>query len=248
MNHRASLHGPLCALVASLAVGAMGCLQELDTGAASSSGSSVLVQDAGVGANAGGDCNANGSCTSCDAGSFKQWAAGGGSFCQPIAFFTPAINLVNDNQNGQATDPCIKTQQESMQIRQTYCAGCHGSGAATYDFVLDDKKLTCTPSLANKTWSDGTPKRFIVPGNPERSWLYLRARVGLADSQSVAGMPPPGGAGLDAPLRPSISEIGILRAWIYCLAGSPLPGGPNSGCPGSPQDSPDAGANWGDGG
>jgi hypothetical protein len=217
---------------------AMACFQEINTGAASGApavaGNSTVSTDASGsppedgGCNANGcGCNAAGTCTvnDCDAGTpacpgsapcFLQYGAGGGSFCQPVNEMTPPIDLNSDLDDAanMVTDPCTPAERDSLAIRTTYCAPCHGGGGAHsggFDFVLDDNKLVS--AVTSAPTPDGGVWRFVVPGDCDDSYVYYR----ISKSQ----MPPPGNP------APTISDLSVLRTWINCLAGSPL--GPNGG-------------------
>ena len=57
------------------------------------------------------------------------------------------------------------------------------------------------------------PARFLVPGDPDHSRIYLRTLHGE--------MPPPDIIGLPANPRPSVSDLSVLRHWIEsCVAPS----------------------------
>jgi hypothetical protein len=124
-----------------------------------------------------------------------------------IALDTPAIDL----PDGSTTDPCVLTTLQATEILRTNCAGCHGGGPGEnrgeFDFILDFDKLKVARSK-----STGMP-RFVVPGFPEASRVYLR----IARRE----MPPPQPLGLPPLPRPTVSDISVLYEWIASCLGPP---------------------------
>ncbi len=125
----------------------------------------------------------------------------------PFLQQTPAIYLPD---GGTTTDPCVDVEAVSMSIRQTYCAGCHGPGTGAgqggFDYVMDD------PSLLGSTTTSATFPRFVVPGDPSHSYLY----VSIASGQ----MPPASMAGAPANPVPTASDLSVLYGWILaCCPG-----------------------------
>jgi hypothetical protein len=125
----------------------------------------------------------------------------------PFAFFDDKGQLV------MSDTPCDATRVQATTILTKYCAGCHGgrtpgerAGSPPFDFVLDPVKLTSTWTL-NTT----PPSLFVVPGDPDHSRLYLRARRGEMPPASETQLP-----------RPSISDLSVLNYWISnCLGKAP---------------------------
>jgi hypothetical protein len=118
----------------------------------------------------------------------------------------PSIAL-DPNDSATTNDPCVKTANDAHGILSTYCGGCHDQGAASsgvprFDFLLDDQKLMST------IWTVGSEqRRFIIAGDPDHSWLYLRPLLGTM---------PPAATDLrnhDYP-RPTVSDLSVLRTWI----------------------------------
>jgi hypothetical protein len=144
-------------------------------------------------------------------------AAGVGTF--PVELQTPPIGLDPNDDTKTTTDPCVATTMQALQIRKTFCAGCHdGSGAlgAPLTFILDDAQLIGSAS------SNG--EMYVVPGDPAHSRIYQRAAI-------FQDMPP---ASTDianaASARPTISDLSVLEQWIICLGAPP----PSNGAGGSP--------------
>ncbi len=126
----------------------------------------------------------------------------------------PTIGLDLDDEGLTTDDPCVKVKQDAHAVLGTYCATCHDQGDASsgvpkFDFVMDEQRLT------QETWTVGAEsRRFLVPGDPDSSWLYLRPLLGT--------MPPiqTDLRNADAP-RPTISDLSVLREWITTCVGPP---------------------------
>jgi hypothetical protein len=76
--------------------------------------------------------------------------------------------------------------------------------------VLDVAQLLMKVSATVDDPDTKQPARFLVPGDPDHSRIYVRAMRGE--------MPPPDVVGLPANPRPSVSDLSVLQAWIaHCL-------------------------------
>jgi hypothetical protein len=134
---------------------------------------------------------------------------------------TPDIELDEEGKR-TTTDPCIPTSEQALAILTKNCAGCHGGGPEAsqgqppFDCVLDFDKLKMRSSESVKDPKNPTQNmRFIAPGDPDDSRLYVR----IVHEE----MPPklPFGITKDYP-RPTTSDISILREWInHCMGSSP---------------------------
>jgi hypothetical protein len=132
----------------------------------------------------------------------------------PFGFFDPNGEIVTSDE------PCDATRAQASAILTKHCADCHGgrtpgerAGNPPFDFVLDPVKLANT-----FTQNTTPPMRFVLPGDPNHSRLYVRARLGE--------MPPP--AQMQLP-RPTVSDVSVLHYWIsYCLGAKPPPAGGGS--------------------
>jgi mono/diheme cytochrome c family protein len=132
----------------------------------------------------------------------------------PFGFYDPSGNIITSDQ------PCDATRAQATAILTKNCADCHGgrtpgerAGNPPFDFVLDPVKLT-------RTYTPNTtpPMLFVVPGDPDHSRLYVRARLGE--------MPPAAQMNLS---RPTVSDISVLHEWISnCLGAKPPPPGGGS--------------------
>jgi hypothetical protein len=141
---------------------------------------------------------------------------------------TPDIEL--DFEGKRTTvDPCVPTSEQARAILTTNCAGCHGGGPTAsqgqppFDSVLDFEKLKMRSSESVKDPKDPTKNmRFVVPGDPDDSRLYVR----IVHEE----MPPklPFGLTVDYP-RPTTSDISVLREWITKCMGASPPSGTGTG-------------------
>jgi hypothetical protein len=132
----------------------------------------------------------------------------------PFEFSDPNGNIVTSDQ------PCDATRTQAIAILTKDCAFCHGgrtpgerAGSPPFDFVLDPVKLT-------RTFTPNTtpPMLFVMPGDPNQSRLYVRARLGEMPPASQAQLP-----------RPTVSDISVLYEWISnCLGAKPPAGGGSS--------------------
>jgi hypothetical protein len=126
----------------------------------------------------------------------------------------PTIGLDPNDDTATTDDPCVKTANDAHHVLATYCAKCHDQGASSqgvprFDFLLDDQ------ALINNIWTvGGEQRRFVVPGDPDHSWIYLRPLYGT--------MPPPS-TDLRNPANPAptLSDLSVLRDWIASCAGGP---------------------------
>lgn len=176
---------------------------------------------------------------------------GGASVAAPgtshtVALDTPPIEL---DDGSSTADPCIATTASAMAVLGHYCAPCHGGsspgarqGQPPFDFVLDVGRLESAVSATVKDPITHEPVRFLVPGDPDHSRIYLRAYKGE--------MPPPDLVGLPPTPRPTVSDLSVLRAWIASCLGAPPAEPGDGGGPGLGGAAPEAGSagTAGDGG
>jgi len=194
------------------------CFQELDTGAASD------PQGAG-----GAEASTPEPDDAASSAGLTPWQICQSPSCDdpngtiPFMQQTPAIYLPD---GGSTTDPCVDVEALSVSIRQTYCASCHGPGTGAgqggFNYVLDD------PSLQGSVTTNATFPRFVVPGDPSQSFLYVSIANGHMPPPSIAGAPP-------NPV-PTASDLSVLYGWIVACfpdAGGYVTGGGSWG-PGPP--------------
>ncbi|MDP9151389.1 MAG: hypothetical protein M3O36_15815 [Myxococcota bacterium] len=210
-----------------------------DNGGSGSSGSSGSQATSGLGS-AGSSRATSGAGGAAASGSSEAGADGGMCqngftidpstgpvFCtdntnggnQPIVTQTPGIELPD---GGSTVNPCDLLEVQSVDIRNKYCAACHGHpglSSAPFHTIMDDRPspdggLSLLTQTAAKLIDDaGSPALLVYPGDPDHSLLYLR----------VAGQTmPPGASSFGQPgsATPNVSEVSLLRSWIQgCLGG-----------------------------
>ena len=136
---------------------------------------------------------------------------------QVIDTQTPGVEL----PDGATTlNPCDLVEQESLAIRQTYCAACHshpGIPSAPFHDMLEDNypngSQTTLPdggptllvTLSGKVHlADGGLASIVAPGDPANSVLLQRILAGT--------MPPV--VGINTLPKPNVSDIALLQAWV----------------------------------
>jgi len=145
-----------------------------------------------------------------------ELAADAGAEVFTTSLDTPPIELAD----GTTTrDPCVATTQQAREILTKYCSECHAppGAAAGFSSVLDFPALITLRSATARDPDDMNQlQRLVIPGEPEKSRLYLRVRNGE--------MPPTRPPSERQVPRPTISSISVLRSWIgSCLAVSSAP-------------------------
>ncbi|MEY2931398.1 MAG: hypothetical protein RL033_2147 [Pseudomonadota bacterium] len=129
---------------------------------------------------------------------------------------TPPIEL---DVEGEVTtrDPCVATTLQAREILTTYCSECHAPPGAAGGFasILDFPTLINARSTTQRDPVTNEAVRLLIPGSPEQSRLYLRARTGE--------MPPRRDPALPQLARPTVSSLSVLRTWISSCVGSAQP-------------------------
>lgn len=128
---------------------------------------------------------------------------------------TPPIEL----DDGTTTrDPCVATTRQARQILTTHCAECHSppGAAAGFSSVLDFPTLITLQSATAKDPGTQDFARLVIPGDPEKSRLYQRAR-----NQEMPPTRPPTERQLP---RPTTSDVSVLRTWIQSCLANPTSG------------------------
>jgi hypothetical protein len=109
------------------------------------------------------------------------------------------------------------------------CTGCHGPSGANGNLTLGGsecvKSSDIVAALVNKASTNGGQFKLVVPGDPDKSWLYLKA----TNKAAAAGCTPTAGVQCNTMLMPQGSatvtltqqEQDDLRQWI--LDGAPAP-------------------------
>jgi hypothetical protein len=130
---------------------------------------------------------------------------------------TPAIGFGAQADAQQTDDPCTATTFHAMATLRAACAPCHGGGPGQnlgqppFDYVLDVSKLLTAVSSTVKDAVTMQPVRFLVPGDPDHSRVYVRMFKREMPPGDVVGLP------LN-PNRPTVSDVSVIRQWIsHCL-------------------------------
>jgi len=110
--------------------------------------------------------------------------------------------FIDTDESMTVDDGCAKTDLDARKILQDSCASCHDAASpdqdpTTFDFVLNVTKM----KTSMWTPTGGSPMRYITPGNPEASAIFLR--VGIKRD-----MPPADG------LPVTLSGVSVLHYWI----------------------------------
>lgn len=105
--------------------------------------------------------------------------------------------------------------QSVRPILETTCSGCHSvEGSAMGGLVLGGKGISSAEVMKGLVGVKATNERYdlVKPGNPEQSWLYLKASGGAATVACTSSCDrtamPPSGQGLTA------AQLSTLRQWI----------------------------------
>ena len=156
---------------------------------------------------------------------FQEWESRAGQGSAPvnvarsgptIVLETPPIELPDGTTT---TEACDLITLQARSILETNCASCHGGaspgarqGQPPFDCVLDFDKLKSVASTAVRDPRDPSRgMRFLVPGDPDNSRIYVR--------MVRAEMPPVPPLGLDPIPLPSVSDLSLIRAWITSCMG-----------------------------
>lgn len=129
----------------------------------------------------------------------------------------PLVTVI-DGTTTETGDGCEGTTLQAMDILDHSCGFCHAAPAsmASFDFVLNVKKMMNQPvktatfidPLTNKPWL------YIVPGEPERSLIWVRMASG-----EMPQRPADVRAQQNLQYRiPTVSDFSLLHTWIKdCL-------------------------------
>ena len=108
-----------------------------------------------------------------------------------------------------------------FESQTNLCSGCHAERGANAMLTLggnvSSKQIVA--GLVDKPSRDGGQYRLVVPGDPDRSWLYLKASAKAAaagcmpsaTAQCIDGVMPPSATGMPTV---SAAELQTLRQWI----------------------------------
>jgi hypothetical protein len=163
---------------------------------------------------------------------------------RPVVIYTqPDADLT------ESDDPCEATSTQTLVIFTRHCARCHGGGdgqklgVPPFTHVLD---LDVLPTLRSASTPDplAPPQnqipgsasfqgmRFVAPGAPADSRLYLRIAGGEMppDLLTIGAKHPPS----DDQSRPTVSDLSVVREWVLHCAREPEGGDQGDG--GAPED------------
>jgi hypothetical protein len=114
-----------------------------------------------------------------------------------------------------------------LESQTNLCTGCHAESGANANLRLGGHMSSkdVVAGLVNRPSNDGGQFKIVAPGDPDHSWLYLKASGKAATAgcqpsataQCIPGVMPPstGGPTLDA------QELETLRQWIADGAAGP---------------------------
>ncbi|WP_104984657.1 hypothetical protein [Sorangium cellulosum] len=120
-----------------------------------------------------------------------------------------------------------ETVRPMFENTRNLCSGCHAESGANAGLTLgghiSSRKIV--DALVNRPSKNGGQFKLVVPGDPDNSWLYLKASgraetVGCqqtATAQCIPGVMPPSTGGPTATAR----ELENLRQWILDGAEGP---------------------------
>jgi hypothetical protein len=107
------------------------------------------------------------------------------------------------------------------------CSGCHSESSPEANMSLGGhiSSADVVKNLVNVKTFDGGQFYRVVPGQPDQSWVYLKAAALAADAGCIGStcntQPMPPGATADE--RLTSTELAALRQWILDGAAAPTP-------------------------
>jgi hypothetical protein len=142
------------------------------------------------------------------------------------------IDIINKNlKPDDLTKPIQPLPMESgffhekvrpiFESQTNLCSGCHAETGANAMLTLGGNvaSKTIVEGIVDRPSRDGGQFKIVAPGDPDHSWLYLKASgkaadagcVASANAQCIAGTMPPNASGLPTV---SATELQTLRQWI----------------------------------
>ena len=114
-----------------------------------------------------------------------------------------------------------------FESQTNLCSGCHAETGANANLTLGGhiSSADIVAGIVNRASNDGGQYQIVAPGDPDHSWLYLKASgkaaaAGCAASSSaqcITGVMPPSASGPTV----SATELATLRQWIMDGAAGP---------------------------
>ncbi|HWA74354.1 MAG TPA: hypothetical protein VG937_18545 [Polyangiaceae bacterium] len=115
-----------------------------------------------------------------------------------------------------------------FESQTNLCSGCHAETGANGKLTLGGNTSSkfIVSGLVNRPSIDGGQFKLVVPGDPDHSWLYLKASgnaaaagcVASSTAQCIPGTMPPNATGV---ATVSAGELQVLRQWILDGARGP---------------------------
>jgi hypothetical protein len=133
------------------------------------------------------------------------------------------LYFLRDGSSATGKDVCEATGAQAMDVLTTYCGKCHGSNTASNSgeppySVLDVEALKTMVWMNHPDPVTGQGFRFLAPGRPERSLIFVRVLDRTMPKQ-------PTDVQLPREPAPSVSDTALLHHWIKsCLGSDPLGG------------------------
>jgi len=126
------------------------------------------------------------------------------------------------DDGGTTTDVCAQNTAKVTDLLERACHVCHnGPGAPNgFGFIMDFNMLK-TSRTFNSAYKDvdGLNFRYLTPGHPEHSFIYVRA------ASYPPTMPPPQPPADISPYYPKTTDLSVLNYWITsCTFPDPLAG------------------------
>jgi hypothetical protein len=124
----------------------------------------------------------------------------------------------------------VDTIRPIFESSTNKCTGCHGRSGANGNLTLGGsdcvKSSDIVAALVNQPSAEGGQFKLVVPGDPDHSWLYLKA---TGKAATAGCMPVTGGAGCNTESMPAganavtlnQTQQDALRSWIMNGAVAP---------------------------
>jgi hypothetical protein len=133
------------------------------------------------------------------------------------AIINPELEVPDDEPVGEESGLFHETVRPILEGEVGRCSGCHGnSGEAGLTLGGDSSSAEIVAGLVNQPSRYAVGYQLVVPGDPESSWLYLKAS-GLTDgvqcqgTGSCAQRMPPSSSGTTTLGE---TELAAIRNWI----------------------------------